>query len=108
MSRVVLRKKNVLAVLRRTMAVSSLQDARRMFQKADGIRLVRCPPETQKWVRERLIALRSRDLCCNSETSQLPSPLAGLIQIYSDKTATSSKFDALVSYIVLVVSLNFT
>lgn len=54
------------------------------------------------------MALRSRDVWWNSENNYLTRSLVGLIELYSDRTAMSSKFNALVAYSVHGVSFNGT
>lgn len=49
-----------------------------------------------------------KDLWWTSETGDLPRLFTCLIQNYSNKTATSLKFSALVAYGAHVVWLNFT
>lgn len=59
-------------------------------------------------VQERMVAFRSSEVWWNSATSQLLRSLAGLINIYSDKTASSVKFSAIVAYPAHVLWSNVT
>lgn len=62
----------------------------------------------EKPVQERVIGSARRDVGCTSESGDSPRSFAGLIQIYSDKTAKSSKVSVLVGYPVHVVQLKLT
>lgn len=62
----------------------------------------------EKKVCKRMMGSKSGDVLWSANDNGLPKSFLGLIQIYSDKVATSLKCNALVSYPVHAVCLNFT
>lgn len=64
--------------------------------------------EIERKVRERVMRSPKSEVLWNARENEMPKSFSGLIQIYSDKTATSLKCSALVAYPVHVVWLNFT
>lgn len=84
-----------MTVLQRQMAMSSLKSV--FFSSQDVLVETRNSAgtlrvqKTSRKVRERAVTSSSSDLWWNSETNQLPRSLAGPIQMYFDKTATSLK-----------------
>lgn len=107
MSRAVRYRMDAVAHLRRQMATSSSQDL--FFSSQDDPERTKFPAgtldgqKTQRKVRERVMALRCSDAWESNETNQLPRSFPGLKQIYSETTAMSFEFSALVGYPVHVV-----
>lgn len=92
------------------MAASSLQDVSfRSYDVPDQTRYLDDTLQSQstqrKW-QEKVMASRSGDVWWKIEPKQLVMTFAELLHIYSDKTATSLKVNALVAYPVHVASLN--
>lgn len=108
----VLYKKDALADFKRQMAMSSSHEVSVSSQNAPE--RTRYPVstmhghETQRKLRDSLMASKSNDQRRNSETCQLPRPVAGLIKIYSDRTGTSLKLSSLPAYLARTPWLSFT
>lgn len=64
--------------------------------------------KTQWKVRKRLIASKSSDVWWNAETGQFPQSFTDLVQICSDKTEASLKFNTVFAYPVHAVWMNAT
>lgn len=101
----VLYKKDVSAVLKRWMAISSSQNISE--GKKHSVGTLHCQ-KAQRKMRERAIPSRGSDMGWNRETNQLPSSVEKLMKIYSDKTGAFLGPNAIVLYPVFVVSLDFT
>lgn len=59
-------------------------------------------------MQENMMASGRSKVCCNSKINWLPRLPPELVQIYSDKPATSLKLNALRTYSARGVKLNFT
>lgn len=64
--------------------------------------------DTKNEVCETVMESARRNMWRSSERGDFPLSFTGLIQVYSNRTTTSLKFNALVAYSAHVVRLTFT
>lgn len=64
--------------------------------------------DTEKRIQKKAMRSAKSEMGWNSKSGDSPNSLAGVMQTYIDKTATSLKFSTFVVYLVYVLCLNLT